>query len=241
MSVLSSIFWAVVRSVIAFALLITGIRVMGRKAISEMTSFDFGISLALGSVTANIGFGSEHSFHTAVTVLITFACLGILVGKLHIRFFSFDKLVNSEPLVLIENGKLIQANMKKTRLTLTELTALLREKNVFHIGDVLYAILECDGKLSVLPRADKVPLTPSDLHLHPAEKGLTKDLVMDGRILTENLAAAGLTGEWLLDQLKARGIRRVKDVFYAAMEPSGRLYISTGGGRKEKPGQHTIE
>lgn len=238
---LPDILRAIVRSVAAFTLLITAIRAMGRKAISEMTSFDFGIALALGSVTANIGFGSEHSFHTAVTVLVTFACLGLLVGKLHIRFFSFDKLINSEPLVLIEDGRLIRANMKKTRITLTELTALLREKNVFNIGDVLYAILECDGKLSVLPRTGKAPLTPSDMHLHPAEKGLTKDLVMDGRILAENLAAAGLTEEWLLDQLKTRGIRRVKDVFYAAMEPSGRLYVSTGGGRKELPGQHEIE
>ena len=238
---LSGILWAVARSVTAFIMLIAAIRVMGRKAISEMTPFDFGFALALGSVTAHIGFGSDRSFRTAVTVLITFTCLGILVEKLHIHFFSFDKLINSEPLVLIENGRLIRANMKKTRVTLTELTALLREKNAFHISDVLYAILECDGKLSVLLRAGNTPLTPSDMQLHPAEKGLTKDLVMDGRILAENLAAAGLTKEWLLDQLKANGIRQVKDVFYAAIEPSGRLYLSTGGTREETPGQHGIE
>ena len=238
---LLEIIYAVLRSVFAFVLLMIVIRCMGRKAIAEMTYFDFGIALALGSITANIGFGNDRTLHSTVAVLLTFGALGVLTGILHIKFFPFSKLINSEPLVIIENGEIIKANMQKVRMSLTELTALLREKDAFNIGDVQYAIFESDGKLSVLPRADKMPLTPSDMQLHPADKGLTKELVINGKIMAENLKALNLTEEWLRNALKAQGFDQVTEVFFAALDSSGGLYVSRGGGKTERAGQHGIE
>jgi uncharacterized membrane protein YcaP (DUF421 family) len=206
-----------------------------------MTFFDFCVAISLGSITANIGLGGDNSFQAGVTVLFTLSTLAIITGFFHIKSMQFNKLVNSEPLVLIDQNNIVEKNMRKARISLTELTALLRQKNAFNIADVNYAIMECDGKLSVLFKSDQRPATPSDFQLTPPQTGLTKDIIMDGKILYENLKTANLSETLLKDQLKAKGINKISDVFYAAVDPTGTLYFTIGIEGTEKHGQHGIE
>lgn len=93
-----------------------------------------------------------------------------------------------------------------------ELTSLLREKNIFNIADVEFAILENEGKLSVLPKLQKQPLTPSDLNITTTYKGLTADVIIDGNIMKENLRSANQNEEWLMNKLNAQGVVNVQDV-----------------------------
>lgn len=238
---LTQIAYSVLRAAAAFILLLVLTRLMGRKSISQMTFFDFCVGIALGSVAANMGMGGDNSFQSAFAVMYTLGLIALLFGYIHIKSMKFRKLVNSEPLVLIENNQIVEKNMKKARITLTELTSMLREKNSFNINDVSYAVMENDGKLSVLPKSDKKPATPSDLQIHPPESGLTKDIVIDGNIMYENLKSTNYTEGWLFDQLKRKGIANIKEVFFAALDASGSLYVSKGIEGKEKPGEHGIE
>lgn len=118
---------------------------------------------------------------------------------------------------------------------------MLREKNYFNISDVNYAILENDGKISVLPKAAKRPLTPADMQQKPPETGLTKDIVIDGVVLYENLNSTNLTEKWLFNELKNNGIDNVNDVFFAALNSSGSLYISKNVKDEEPHGKYGIE
>ncbi|WP_411678391.1 DUF421 domain-containing protein [Caproicibacter sp.] len=229
------------RSAAAFLLLMLVTRLMGKKAISQMTFFDFCVGITLGSVTTEIGLTGNDSMGTAIVMLFTLAGLTILTGYLHLKSMKFRKAVNSEPLMLIENGRIVEANLKKARITLNDLTSLLREKNAFNIADVNNAVLENDGKLSVQLKSGKKPVTPSELQLHPPEKGLTRDIVIDGILLNENLEATNLTKEWLYEELKKQGFSNLKEVFFAALDSSGSLYVSKGMKGKEQPGQHGIE
>lgn len=201
-------------------------RMLGRKALSQMTFFDFAVVITFGSVAANIGIGQDNSFHTGVTVLITIGLLGLLSGFIHIKSFRFRKLINSEPLVIIKNGEIIDVNMRKGRVTINELNSLLRDKNIFNIMDVNYAVLENSGTLSVLPKAESKPLTPKDIQIKPIEGGLTKDIIVDGIMMIENLNSTDLTESWLLNELKQNAINDVNEVFYAELASNGSLYIS---------------
>lgn len=230
-----------IRTVVAFFLILIVTRLMGRKSISQMTFFDFSIAITLGSVTANIGLGSNATFSSAVTVLLTLCLLGIMVGLIHINSFRLRKLFNSEPIIIISNGEIIKKNMKRERLTINELTSLLREKNYFNISDINFAILENDGKLSVLPKSNKKPLTPSDMQIQLPESGLTRDIIIDGNILYENLQYINLTEKWLFTELKNIGINDAKEVFFAALDSSGKLYVSKGNKEIEKHGEYGIE
>jgi uncharacterized membrane protein YcaP (DUF421 family) len=118
---------------------------------------------------------------------------------------------------------------------------LLREKNAFNIIDVEYAILEIDGMLSVLPKADKRPMTPFDMSLNPAYEGLVAELIIDGRLMRENLKKSGKDEAWLLDQLREKGVPKIEDVFFAALDKSGRLYLTLGTSTAEEHGKYGIE
>lgn len=207
-----------------------------------MTFFDFTVVITFGSVAASIGMGNDNSFHSSVTVLITIGLLGLLSGFFHIKSMRFRKLINSEPLVIIQNGRILDVNMYRGRVTVNELNSMLRDKNIFNITDVLYAVLENSGTLSVLPKAESKPLTPKDMQIKPIESGLTKDIIIDGIIMRENLSSTNLTEQWLLNELKQNMIADVKDVFYAGLASNGSLYISKKAKqRTEKHGQHGIE
>lgn len=224
----TSIVYSIIRTIVAYLLILLVTRLIGRKAISQMTFFDFCVAITLGSVTASIGLGGDNSFYSAVTELLTLGSLAIITGFFHIKSLKFNKLVNSEPLVLIAQNNIVEKNMKKARITITELTALLRGKNAFNINDVYYAVMECDGKLSVLFNSDKRPTSPSDFQITPPQNGLTKDIIIDGKVLYNNLESAHLSESWLMGKLAEKGIENIKEVFYAAIDTAGKLYCTIG-------------
>jgi uncharacterized membrane protein YcaP (DUF421 family) len=218
-------------------------RDMGRKMISQMTFFDFIVGVTIGTMMANVALGTYNESLTAIMSLVTLTLLTVVTGRLGIKSFKFRKLVNSEPVVVIANGKIISKNMNKIRLTISDLMMQLREKNIFNISNVEFAIMEKNGKLSILPKSQQKPLTPADLELDTSYSGLTRDIIIDGQVMTENLADANLDTKWLEDQLRQQDINDITEVFYAGLDTAGNLYISLKDGAKsaELEGKYGIE
>lgn len=225
----------------AYLLLLTLTRIMGRKMISQLTFFDFVVGVIVGSVAANLSVSQQNPVLSGVTVLIVLALITIIIDFSNIKSMFSRKLTNSEPVTLVENGKIIDKNLEKTRLPLDNLMMLLREKNTFNIADVEFAIFETDGKLSVLKKSQKQPVTPSDLNIPTSYSGLTKDIIIDGKVMEENLKDAKLDNEWLMGKLRDNHFNSTQEVFYAGLDTSGNLYISSKNRIKEKEGQHGIE
>jgi uncharacterized membrane protein YcaP (DUF421 family) len=223
-----------------FALLLT--RLMGRKLISQMTYFDFVVGISIGSLVANMSMGSQHNTITASTGLFILSLLVIITDFLHIKSMIIRKLVNSEPVTLIDKGNIVEGNMRRIRLTIGELTRRLREKNIFNLYDVEFAIMETDGQLSVLPKPEKMPLTPSHVNLNATSTGLMRDIIIDGKIMDENLESASLDTQWLQLQLNSKGIQSPSDVFYAGVDNSKNIYISVKNkDNEESHGKYGIE
>lgn len=216
------------RSVIAYFLLLLVSYLLRRKILSQMNFFDLGISIVLGAVAAAIAIGRSPTILSAIIVFITLCLLGILTDSMQLTSFFINKIIDAEPIILIQNGELVKTEMKKMRLSVTELDAMLRQKGVFNIADVEFAVLEKNGELSVQQKSQKQPLTPSDLNIPTSYKGLTKDLVIEGQILYENLKQANLDELWLMNELNSRGIEDVAEVFLAALDTCGNLYVSKG-------------
>lgn len=229
------------RIFIAYFLLLSLTRIMGRKMISQITFFDFVVGVIVGSVAANLSVSNTNPIVSGITVLIVLTLITVTIDFSNIRNIFSRKLTNSEPVTVVENGRIIAGNLEKTRLPLDNLMMLLREKNAFNIADVEFAIFETDGKLSVLKKSQKQPVTPSDLNIPTAYAGLTKDIIIDGEIMNENLKAAKLDRDWLMAKLKDNNFNSVEEVFYAGLDTSGNLYISTRNRTYEKEGQHGIE
>lgn len=238
---LQTIVPAVLRGVAAFILLMIVMRFIGRKAVSQMTYFDFAVGITLGSLTANMGLGPKPTLIVTASVIVTMAVMAVVTGFLSTKFFRFRKLVNSEPVVVISNGKLVEENMLKTRTTVNDLTSWLRAKNVFNIADVEFAVLENCGQLSVLLKSQKRPVTPADLKISTAYEGLQRQLIIDGEIMYENLQDAHLDETWLRAELKKQGISDVNEVFFAALDTTGKLFVSRGIEGQEEEGEYGID
>lgn len=220
------IFNSMIRAILAYALLIIVLRIIGRKAVSQLTIFDMGVGVTLGSVTANLAIGSDRSPLAVGTILVTLGLLAYATGFLSLKSHRLRRMIENEPVAVIENGKLNEKNMGRTRLTLDKLMSLLRDKDVFNVADVEFALFETDGKLSVLPKSQEKPLTASDLNIPTKYTGLTTDLILDGNIMLENLLAVDLDERWLSDQLRSQGIKSTEEVFYAGLDTQGSLYVS---------------
>lgn len=238
---LREIVYTSLRILLAYFLLLTLTRIMGRKMISQITFFDFVVGVIVGSVAANLSVSQQNPVVSGVTVLIVLALVTVTIDFLNIKSTFSRKTTNSEPVIVVENGKIIEENLKRTRLPVDNLMMLLREKNAFNIIDVEFAIFETDGKLSVLKKSQKQPVTPSDLNIPTTYSGLTKDIIIDGIIMNENLKDSKLDKEWLMKKLNDNNISSIDQVFYAGLDTAGNLYISQKTKTKERDGQHGIE
>lgn len=209
-------------------------RIMGRKLISQMTSFDFVVGVSMGSLVASAIIGPEGSPLTSTIALVVVSIMSAITAFIHIKSIRVRKIVNSEPVTLVQKGIIVEENMKKVRLTIDELMMKLREKNAFNLADVEFAIMETDGQLSVLPKSNKQPLTPSHMNIQGQNTGLTKDVIIDGNIIEGNLLESGFNRKWLTSQLKSQNIKDASEVFYAGLDSSKRLYISKKGINKNE-------
>lgn len=231
-----------IRGILIYILALFLTRIMGRKLISQMTFFDFIMGVSMGSIVANAVVGQEFTSTSAATALVVLSILTIASAYLHVKSFRLRKLINSEPVTLVENGTIVEENMKNIKLTINELMMKLREKNTFNLADVEFAIMETDGELSVLPKADKQPLTPKHMNIQTTSSGLTRDIIIDGIIMEENLTSVGLDKKCLTTQLNSQNIKDVSEVFYAGLDNTKKLHISKKSKNdKESHGKYGIE
>ncbi|WP_368488915.1 DUF421 domain-containing protein [Clostridium sp. BJN0013] len=217
----------ILRSVSTYIILLTLGRIIGRKLISRITFYDFIVGVALGSIAVRIALGSQESPFLATISVIVITILVVITDYLSIKSFKFRTLVDGKPVVLISNGKVLDYNLKKVKIAINELMMQLREKDIFNIEDVEFAVIENDGELTVLPKTNKQPITAGDLNISINYTGLTSDIIIDGKIMYDNLKSTNHDEEWIREQLKTHNICDVKEVFYAGVNAAGILYVST--------------
>lgn len=238
---MQGIFTVILASIGTYFYVLILARIMGKKLISQMTFFDFIVAITLGSLTANAAMADAPKSIHAATAILTLTVIRLLLDYVQIKSFKINKLITSEPTALINKGQIVEENLKKSRITLSELKSLLREKDAFNLADVEFAFIEVDGKLSVQKKPEQSPLTPSGINQFVTNKGFTKDIIMDGIIIEEDLKTSNLDKNWLDSQLKSLGINDASEVFYAGVDNTNTLYVARKSNKKEEQGQFGIE
>jgi uncharacterized membrane protein YcaP (DUF421 family) len=199
---------------------------MGQREIGKLTIFDFIVAISMGSVAGSSLANPKTHMVGPVTSLATLALVDIIVAFVSLKFSRARRMLEGEPVIVIQNGRILEKTMRNARLNLDNLLMGLRKKNILSPADAEFAILESDGSISVIPKSQARPVTPADLGIATKYEGLATVLVEDGNILEDNLQENQLTKEWLLGQLRFQGITRVDDVMAAILDTKGRLYIS---------------
>lgn len=216
----------IIKGVLIYILALFLSKLIGIKIISQMNFFDFITGISVGSMIAKIIIDKDHVVFSGITALILFTILTIGTSYLNMKSYAVRKLINARPTILIEDGRIIDKSMKKLRITMNELNMKLREKDVFNLKDVHFAIMEKNGTLSILLKEDKKAITPSQMKLKVESSSILNDIVIDGKIIYKNLQIAGIDEKWLEGELKKKSINSISEVFYAALDKNKKLIIS---------------
>lgn len=215
---------AFARTVILYFLIMIGLRLMGKRQIGELEPSELVLTMMISDLATVPMQDFGIPLLAGVIPILTLLALSMLMSQLSLRSLRFRELVCGTPAVLIRDGIIQQAAMRKNRYTLDELLEELRGQGISCVEDVKYAILENSGQLSVLPWAHRQPPTAAQLHLEVADDvTLPTVLINDGRILHKNLAACGHDRSWLEERLREQHLSSPREVFLLTLNEQGQV------------------
>ena len=190
-------FLAYIRTILLYLILIAVIRLIGKRQIGQMEPSEFVVTMLVANLAAIPIQDGEVPLLTGAVPLLTVLGLELVLAAASLRSITLRKLLCGKPVILIENGRILQQNLRKTRITLDELTGHLREKDVLDLQAVQYAILETNGNLSVFPYPKERPATAAEAGIQARKQYLPITVISDGKILKDNLKKAGKDPAWV--------------------------------------------
>ena len=217
-------FKVILTSVLSAVALFIIAKFMGHKQMSQLDFFDYITGITIGSIAAELATELEKPWKPLVAMVV-YGVVAVLLTLIASKFPKTRKFINGTPTIIINNGKIYRKNMKKAKLDLTEFMVLCRQKGFFNLDDIQTAIFEYNGKLTVLPKAYKRPANPEDLNLSPNPEYISTEVIMDGRVLDENLKRMGLDHIWLEKQIKEQGFKNSKEIILGVCDQNKQLTL----------------
>ena len=185
------------RTIVLYLILIAVIRVMGKRQIGQMEPTEFVVTMLVANLAAIPMQDGGIPLYSGLVPIVTVLGVELVLSYLSLRSVRFRRLLCGKPVILMENGKILQENLRQTRITLDELTSLLREKEVLDYQTVQYAILETSGNLSVFLYPKYLPATAKDAGVPASPQKLPYTIIADGYLFRDNLQLAGKDMHWL--------------------------------------------
>ena len=201
-------------SVVSYAALFLCAKVVGRKQISQLDFMDYITGITIGSIAAELATDLENMWKPLVSMAI-YTLATWAMARLSLSLSRSRKYLNGSPVIVMDNGKLYRENMRQAKLELSDFMVMCRQQGFFNLADIQTAVYEYNGQLTILPVSARRPLTPEDMKLSPQQETILSEVIMDGRVLGENLRRMGLDEKWLARQLRSQGIDGPQSVFLA--------------------------
>ena len=192
----------ILRAFILYIFIIILMRIMGKREIGQLQPFELAIAIMIADLAAvpmsELGIPLTNGIIPILALLVMY----MIISALNMKSIKFRKVISGQPSLLIYRGRIDEKVLRKERITINELQERLRGDNIFNLSDVEYAILETNGEVTVIQKPEKRNIIVEDLNINPEYEGIPYDLVVDGKIMEENLKAIGRDKIWLEKQLK---------------------------------------
>jgi uncharacterized membrane protein YcaP (DUF421 family) len=208
----------ILRTVVLFVAAIVGSRFVGQP-------FKVVSGVAIGAMAAWAASNPTVSVYHGILALLVWSVLNLLVSLAALKLTPVRDFVFGKATPLVENGKVLDKNLQKSRMSISDMMGLLRQKNAFKLADVEFATLESDGNVSVLLKSDSQPMTPRTQNLSVENEAAPGIVIVDGEVLPDVLANLGYDRAWLLQQIRAQGAENWSDVFVAQVDAKGNVYV----------------
>ena len=191
-----------VRVSIIYILVLVVMRIMGKREISQMQPFELVIAIMIADLASVPMSDTGIPIFNGIIPILALLLFQLIISIINLRSIKLRQIICGKPQILVYRGKIDEKALKKERFTINELEERLRGNNVVNLGDVEYAILETSGQVTVIQKPNKRTTTPEDFNIEPDYEGLPYDLVIDGKVLNENLRKIGKNEVWLKKQVE---------------------------------------
>ena len=199
-------------------------KVLGHKQMAQLDFFDYVTGITIGSIAAELATELESPSKPLIAMVV-YGAVAYAITIIAHKFPKARKFINGTPTIIMDGGKLYRGNMKKAKLELSEFMVMCRQEGYFDINEIETAIFEYNGRLTILPKSKKRPLNPEDVGISPKKAAICTEIIMDGRILHENLKRRGFNLEWLEKQLESQRYESPHEIFLGICDQDNKLTL----------------
>ena len=217
------------RAIVLYIVVLIVMRLMGKREIGQLQPFELAIAIMIADLASIPMTDTGIPISNGIVPIIGLLIMHLIISTINLKSIKAREILCGKPRILIYRGKIDEDALIKERFTLNELQERLRDKNIVNIGDVEYAILETSGQVTVIEKPNKRTTTPEDFNIMPDYEGLPYDLVVDGKVMQQNLKEIGKDYNWLDKEIQKFGFKP-EETLLATFDGKGQLFCQ----KKEK-------
>ena len=210
------------RSILSLAALFLVTKMLGKKQVSQLSLFDYVIGISIGNFAAEMTINLESATMNGILAVFIFGVVAYLISVLTMKSIKLRRFFMSTPTTLIENGEILIEGLKKVKFDINDLLEVCRIKGYFDIDEIEYALMEANGDISILPKEKYRTVNLDDLNIQKTQKGLCANVIIDGKIMDDNLNKINKSLNWLQNQIKNYDLSKI---LLATVDNHGKLRI----------------
>ena len=222
---MNEILVVIYRTILVLVVLFFLAKLMGKKQVSQLNLFDYIIGITIGSIAADISLDIDKNLVSGLICLFIYGLFSFLVSYITMKSLKLRRFIVGVPTVLIENNKIIQSGLKKTKLDVNDLLAEARCQGYFKLEDIEYAIMETNGRVSFMPISDKQPLVKKDMNIKANKDSLVANVIIDSKLLEDNLMQMNKDKKWLDSVLKVQGYNNYDNIMLATLDINDKVIV----------------
>lgn len=225
----------ILRTLILYATVVLSLRIMGKRQIGELQPSELVVAIMISDVATVPMESFDIPLLSGIIPVLTLLLAEVITSFISVKSKRARKFFMGEPSIIVYDGVILEDELLKQRFNLSDLLEELRLLGCFDISDVLVAVLETSGKLSVIPRDKARNVTVEDLKIeNPRHEGLPCTVILDGELNQEELKRSGKTQYEIINEIQKRGAKHVSDVFIASIDAEGELFMQLKAKRRKK-------
>ena len=197
-------------------------KIIGKKQVSQLSLFDYVIGISIGNFAAEMTINIDSDILFGTVAVLIYGVVAYLINVLTMKSIVLRRFFMGKPNMVIRDGVILEGGLKSVKFDINDLLEQCRSMGYFDVSEIAYALVEPDGKLSILPKAEYKPVTAKDMNIDVKDSSMCANVIIDGEIMEFNLKEIGKNKDWLLKKLKTLG-KNYSDILLATVDSSGNL------------------
>ena len=215
----------ILRALISLIALFSVTKLLGKKQVSQLSLFDYVIGISIGNFAAEMTTDLDLPYTHGVVAVLIFGLVAYLVSVFTMKSISLRRFFIGTPTVLIQEGKILMKGLKQVKFDINDLLEECRGNGYFDISQIEYALMEANGKLSILPKGENLPVTIKDMNIKPEKQSLCANVIIDGKIMYTNLKNMNKDKKWLVQELKIKGYKTFENILLATLDNNEKVTV----------------